>query len=199
MSTSTLRDRRREETTTAIAEAALDLAVARGWSAVTVDDVAGAAGVSRRTFFNYFPTKDEALLHLAATWDPALLAGFTASTGPVLDALEDLVVAHAARQLHDRTRSLQVMRLVETTPELLPGLLARFAAVEQDLSRAVVARHPGQDPLEADVLAACVGAVLRVTSTTWLADTTADDPVATLRRAFAALRSFGHRAPEDTA
>jgi AcrR family transcriptional regulator len=191
VTTSSLRVRRRQETTTTIAEAALDLAVERGWSSVTVDDVAEAAGISRRTFFNYFPTKDEALLHLAASWDAGLLTAFSGSSGPVLDALEDLVVAQTEQQLLDRDRGLRVMRLVEGTPELLPGLLARFAVVERDLAAALRARDPGRDPVQADVLAACVGAVLRVASTTWLTGSTDPDPVATLRRAFSALRTVG--------
>jgi len=189
VSTPSLRVRRRQETTTTIAEAALDLALQRGWRDVTVDDVAEAAGVSRRTFFNYFPTKDEALLHLATTWDAALLEAFARSTGPVLNALEALVVAQAEQGLHDRARGLQVVRLVESTPELLPGLLARFATVERDLAVALRAR--GTDPVQADVLAACVSAVLRVATTTWLTGSTDPDPVATLRRAFGALRTLG--------
>ena len=106
------------------------------------------------------------------------------------DALRG-AVAQTEQQLLDRDRGLRVMRLVEGTPELLPGLLARFAVVERDLAAALRARDPGRDPVQADVLAACVGAVVRVASTTWLTGSTDPDPVATLRRAFSALRTVG--------
>lgn len=53
-----LRERKKAETRQALAEAALALAVERGPAAVTVDDIADAAGVSARTVFNYFPTKE---------------------------------------------------------------------------------------------------------------------------------------------
>ncbi len=104
--------------------AALDLAVERGWDQVTVDDVAARAGISRRTFFNYFSTKDEALFHDAMAWRPGALEAFTASSAPLLDALEELFATQAAQDTPDRDRALRVMRLVDGSPELLPGLLA---------------------------------------------------------------------------
>ena len=57
-----LRERKKTETFQAINRAALALATERGPAAITVDDIAEAAGVSARTVFNYFPTKDAAIL-----------------------------------------------------------------------------------------------------------------------------------------
>lgn len=57
----TLRDRKREETRRAIAGAAYAIVRDAGVSAVTADAVAERAGVSRRTFFNYFPSVESVL------------------------------------------------------------------------------------------------------------------------------------------
>jgi AcrR family transcriptional regulator len=183
-----LRERRRTETTTSIADAALDLAIANGWDAVTVDEIAARAGISRRTFFNYFATKDEALFSNAVPWSEQNLATFTSSDGPVVDALELLFVARTSAEKHDRERSLQVMRLVESSPELLPGLLGRVAESEKALAEAVVARD-GVDEFTAQAIAAIAGAMARVSGMGWLAGLQ-PDPVTATRAAWSALRSL---------
>lgn len=57
-----LRERKKRETRRSIHRAALELAHAGGTEALTVDAIAERAGVSARTFFNYFPAKDDALV-----------------------------------------------------------------------------------------------------------------------------------------
>jgi len=56
-----LREAKKRRTREAIAQAAADLFHERGFDAVTIDDVARAADVSRQTVFNYFPTKEQML------------------------------------------------------------------------------------------------------------------------------------------
>lgn len=57
-----LRERKRRDTLQRIAQTGLELFVAKGYEATTLDDIAVAAGISRRTFFHYFKSKDEILL-----------------------------------------------------------------------------------------------------------------------------------------
>src|ERR1700754_4610435 len=53
------RERKKAETRTAIADAAAQLFIARGFVEVTVDEVAAAGGVPKQTIFNRFPSKEE--------------------------------------------------------------------------------------------------------------------------------------------
>ncbi|MFI6865583.1 TetR/AcrR family transcriptional regulator [Nocardia sp. NPDC050406] len=61
MPPSALRDRKRERTRRALHEAAVELFESRGYEATTVADIAAAAEVGTRTFFNYFASKEELL------------------------------------------------------------------------------------------------------------------------------------------
>ncbi|WP_432510761.1 TetR/AcrR family transcriptional regulator [Kineococcus sp. SYSU DK001] len=187
MTEPSLRERRRAQTTEQIADAAVDLALENGWAAVTVDDIAARAGISRRTFFNYFATKDEALFHNAMAWRPEVLQEFHDSPLPLADALETLFVRQVEGEEHDRDRALQLMGLVETSPELLPGLLVRMAAVEDALARAITAR--GADEFTARTVAAVAGALVRVSGSNWLSGLQPDLLTST-RAAWTALRTL---------
>ena len=57
-----LRERKRRETLQRIAEAGLKLFVTNGYDATTLETIAEAAGISRRTFFYYFKSKEDILL-----------------------------------------------------------------------------------------------------------------------------------------
>ena len=95
-SSSSLRQRRRADTWAAIHEAAAALVLDHGIEGTTVDAITQSAGVSPRTFFNYFRTKEDAVLGLRApALDPTLLKGFTAE-GDLLGQTSRLLLAVAS-------------------------------------------------------------------------------------------------------
>lgn len=69
-----LRENKKRRTRETIAQAAADLFRERGFTGVTIDDVARAAEVSRQTVFNYFPTKEQMLFDREEETSAALLA-----------------------------------------------------------------------------------------------------------------------------
>ena len=108
----TLRARKKAETWSAIHEAAAALAVRHGVEGTTVEAVAAAAGVSPRTFFNYFPAKEDAVLGMRApSLDPELLDGFSLEHD-LLGQVSCLLLAvsrsaYAGRDAERRRRLLQ--------------------------------------------------------------------------------------------
>src|SRR3954449_9603452 len=73
-----LRERKKRQTRETIAHAAMALFAEHGFDAVTVADVARAADVSEKTVFNYFPAKEDLVLHGGDERRAALLQGVPA-------------------------------------------------------------------------------------------------------------------------
>src|SRR5437899_1559960 len=84
-----LRERNRRQTLQRIAEVGIELFLAKGYDATTLDEIAAAAGISRRTFFYYFRSKDDILLAHLASYADALKATIleSASAGEPIDVM----------------------------------------------------------------------------------------------------------------
>jgi AcrR family transcriptional regulator len=165
-----LRERKKLATRTALADSALRLSVEHGVDSVTVEQIAVDAGVSLRTFFNYFSSKEEAVV----TGDLAAAAIFVTAfaqrpaTEPVLEALGNALL-ELVPELVDRKQETR-LRALRRTPSLLPHQLAAFAAHEQGLAEAIAARlgvDLGESPYPL-LLSATVMAAVRVTARRWL-------------------------------
>lgn len=184
------RDRRKLDTLAALRRAALELTLANGIEGVTVAEIAAAAGVSRRTFFNYFASKEDALVgenpELAEFLRQALAtrpAGEPALTA-VNHALRETITVFFTDDIRARFTARQ--RLISAYPALLPRHLARYAAFEQLLAEAITARSAAGDP-DPELLAAVTASAVRLCALQWTRD---GDPPLTERldTAFAVLR-----------
>ena len=76
-----LRERRRRQTSAEIRDAAVRLAQQRGFDKVTIEGICIEAGISTRTFFNYFPNKESAIAYGPSDIPAELVADFVAA-GP---------------------------------------------------------------------------------------------------------------------
>lgn len=156
-----------------VERAALDLFTRRGFEDVTSDEVADAAGISRRTFFRYFATKADAVWgdfagHVARL-DALLAAG-----DPAQPVLESVCTAYVAVNDYPRAELPALrerMRLILTEPALLAHSQLRYAEVDRVVARYVAGQTGGApDQLVPRLVAAGTRAAATTAFETWLAD-----------------------------
>jgi AcrR family transcriptional regulator len=136
------RERKKRATRRALRTAALDLALERGLAAVHISEIAARAGVSTRTFFNYFDTKeDAALVDLPGIDEQELQELARSSSGEGLWAELGRLFADAAdRTAHDVTDLPRLLQLHDSNPSLITRQLGHFRQFEEMLTEAVLAR-----------------------------------------------------------
>ncbi len=169
--TVSLRERKKAETRVALASAALRLAVHLGPDGVTVDEIAKAAGVSPRTFFNYFASKEDAILGNTSASTSRLVEHLAErpSDEPPLDALRAAMHASIDHLQTDPDEWIARNRLVRG----YPSLAVRYAARLADLERELVLEIARRTGLDADrdpypgVVAGATMAAARVALTLW--------------------------------
>jgi AcrR family transcriptional regulator len=140
--TEPLTERRRRLVREDIGRAAVNLFADQGFDNVTVADIAAAAGISERTFFRYFATKDDVLLayerHL---WDRLVTALTARPTheGPVT-ALREAFLFTSHVEPADRARAAQMGSILARAPELNARSRGYRLLNDSDLIKQVVAR-----------------------------------------------------------
>ncbi|MBN9082835.1 MAG: TetR family transcriptional regulator [Rhizobiales bacterium] len=107
-----LRERKRVETRRRILDVGLKLFVAKGYEATTLDDIAEAAGISRRTFFSYFDSKDEILTAYVDGFVSELkdLVGECASLGTPLEVVAAALSKLVALRESEIVTTARIMR-----------------------------------------------------------------------------------------
>jgi AcrR family transcriptional regulator len=160
-----LRERKKNATREAISAAALRLALEHGPENVRVDDIAEAAGVSPRTYNNYFSSREQAIV-AAITAERALRVGAALRARPVGEPLAEAVVEAVVEQYSSEPAGDALM-LITSAPGLRAEFTGSVAAIEQPLTSAIAARADC-DELTAAVLAAAVSAAARVGLNHWI-------------------------------
>ena len=168
-----LRERHRKRTAADLEEAALSLFNERGFDAVTIDDIASAADVSRRTFFRYFASKEDVILsdHPRRLDELQAALDRRPAEEPALTALRHAIMSLVSTYEEAREHMLRRFRLMITTP----ALEARSLCLQRNWETAVtemLAARMGVDPakdLRPGVVAATTMAAMRVATANWLA------------------------------
>jgi AcrR family transcriptional regulator len=163
-----LRERKKLATREALRLAALRLAVEKGWEQVRVEDIAAEAGVSPRTFNNYFASKDEAFLATAYDRGARMQAALAARPAdePLWPAVSNAVVHGFA----DEAVDLRQARRIRPTPALAAEQLKAIMVIERALADEIARRigaDPEHDPYPRLVAAVAISAT-RVTVEHWL-------------------------------
>ena len=131
-----LRATQAQRTRAAIRAAALTLTRERGYAAMTVDDVAALAGVSRRTVFNHFSSKADLLVVGLEPPAPAVVEAFVNGSGSLLEDLGTLLASGAESVESERGWLLSFPEIVRDNPEVERAVHERLRIVAQSLAEA---------------------------------------------------------------
>ncbi|WP_433413547.1 TetR/AcrR family transcriptional regulator [Microtetraspora malaysiensis] len=138
-----LREDKKRRTRQAIGDMAMRLFAERGFEAVTVNEIAEAAGVAKVTLFKYFPSKESLVLH-AVEED---LAGVVIARPPgrsPLRALREHLLAFAAAPIGDADEMIARMKVIVDSPALTAAVNRLQYGSRRALARALL---PGGRPL----------------------------------------------------
>ncbi len=163
-----VRERKRLETRRRIAEVGLRLFLAHGYEGTTVGVIAADAGISRRTFFAYFKSKDDIL----AWWQEDAWAGMraellrTSPDVPAFDAVRDLLVKHISRYSTDEMAAID--GLIRSSESLMARKQSFYAEQEDALFVALcqVWRQPERRVALRMVALVAIGAV-KIATLAW--------------------------------
>ena len=158
-----LRARKRQQTRQELISAAMRLFEESGYERTTVAEIASAAGVSTKTFFNYFASKDEVLFpHLSRRIDAAV--ALIDQRGPD-DQMADILVAAMQHMLADALTEevdggLAAVRLpmIMSVPAVQAATLHRYFLAETQLAHALQRAY--SDTLDLAAAAAVIGSVM---------------------------------------
>ncbi len=185
-----LRERKRRQTRERLTRAAMALFLERGFEATTLDDIAAAADVSRRSFFHYFESKEDVVFAWHEESTAALIAAVAARPAgeTMLTAAENAISA-MVRQL-EPGEALAMARLKRDNPALQARDQVKYEKLERALAEALAKRGPKSEKLQARLVAMIATGAMRIGGELWAAEGARERPEALAKRLFAALRAI---------
>jgi AcrR family transcriptional regulator len=166
-----LREQKKQATREALRAAALRLALERGPDNVRVDDIAEAAGVSPRTYNNYFSSREQAIVAAVTSEREARVAAAVADRPDGVGLADAVIEAIVDQYTASDAPGRDALLLITTRPALRDAFINTTTAIEHPLTEAIAKRLGDGDPHTARVLAASVAAAVRVALEQWLQTT----------------------------
>lgn len=191
-----LRARKRQQTRERITRAAMELFLARGFEATTLDDIAAAADISRRSFFHYFASKEDVVIAWQDGSADAMIAAIAArpSDEPMLTAAENAVLV-LARQFKPE-EAVAMARLKRETPILRAREQVKYEKMERAMATALAARsRDSAEQRRARLVAMMTTGAIRLASENWMAEGAHEDIEALVRRTFNDIRAILEEPP----
>jgi AcrR family transcriptional regulator len=170
-----IRERTRRLAQTELTKVAQDLFLEHGYEGVTVDQIAAAAGMSKRTFFRYFPSKDDLVIGKYDLFGDRMAGSLDARPAdePVWESLRrvfDLTLDYV-QDGQQRARNDAMDRIVQSTPQLTARYLEKMQRVQALLIERVAGRmNPSasaNDPRPAAIVGAAF-ACMQAARASWL-------------------------------
>jgi AcrR family transcriptional regulator len=162
------REIKRRQTRERIEEAAMSLFLERGFDATTIEDIAERAEVSKRSFFDYFPSKEEVVFAWQDGFADHLMAAIASRPAdePAVKAVQHGLVGAIVSAADERAMALG--ELIRRTPTLKARDQLKYAKLELKLTEALKARSRSDDErLRVRLLAAVVIGALRAGGELW--------------------------------
>ena len=189
-----LRERRRLATEAEVSQAALDLFEDRGIAATTIGDIARAAGISERTFFRYFSSKEETVLDFQHWFDAPTRAWLAGDPSPddLLAQLEEVCALVLRRLDGPEHAAADRLRRIRSLMKNEPSLRAVSVMLDGEqafaLADRIVQTFDGRvSPVEARLAAEMVGMGLRAACENWSTRLDSGEP-ATLEDSYRLVR-----------
>lgn len=192
-----LRGRQQDAVRYGLIEVGISLFLQRGFDATTIDMIAFEAGVSRRTVFRYFSTKEEIVIAWSGVTAEALAAAvrLRPADEPPLFCLCEVLLEHVAAHAEQHPAALAIGRLIEETPSLRARSAEKYVLWECALAEGLRSRS-GADALSielAPIAAAVAVGVFRVGAQAWINGNGAESLVDVLASHFSALNDLQRR------
>jgi AcrR family transcriptional regulator len=190
-----LRERKKLQRRKLIEDTALELFARDGFDATTVETIAAACDIAPRTFFSYFPTKDDLVLADYAERLARILDAFAArpANEPVWQALQGSFEAIAADYESEADRLRARFAIMATAPSVRARSLELQLGWEFALVERLSERDDVVDDTVAQLLAGTALAIMRAALRQWFTSGTDSHPPELMRRGFAlAGNGFDH-------
>ena len=171
------------------------LTAERGLTGFTIEEVCAEVGVSRRTFFNYFPSKEDAVIGIDPLEEAELFAASFLERGSrgwpaVIDDLVELAVEHARAAGFGIAEHAEFVAAIGREPKLLAHFVGISREREQQLAELIAEReHTGTTDPRTLAAVQIVASALRLAGERVLDPTTGDDFATALTDSLAAIRA----------
>ncbi|MBR0708301.1 MULTISPECIES: TetR/AcrR family transcriptional regulator [Bradyrhizobium] len=186
-----LRQRKQQETRERLTRAAMALFLERGFEATTIDDIAAAADVSRRSFFHYFASKEDVVAAWQEDAAAALVTEILARPADesMLTAAENAIAAAVKRI--DPAEAAAMSRLKRDNPALQARDQLKYEKLERALAEGLARRARNKsDQLKARLVAMIATGAMRVGGESWIGEGVREKPEAFVKRTFDAIRAI---------
>ena len=186
-----LRQRKLQETRERLTRAAMALFLERGFEATTIDDIATAADVSRRSFFHYFASKED----VVAAWQEGAASALVAEVvarpaGETMLTAAENAIAAAVRRI-DPAEAAAMSRLKRDNPALQARDQLKYEKLERALAEGLSQRAKTKsDRLKARLVAMIATGAMRVGGESWIGEGAREKPEVFVKRTFDAIRAI---------
>jgi AcrR family transcriptional regulator len=154
-----LHERKQQVVRDAIWDAATDLFADKGFNETTVDDIAAAAGVSRRSFFRYFESKNDLMGYAMTSYGDELIAAIDGcpKTHSLYEVLRE-TVQQVALSAATRPRTEKILGILSKHPDARAAQSTGMAEVQERLTKVLAPRckPTGEDALAGSMVAAMI-------------------------------------------